>query len=55
MLEAIKVASGFIGDTIPVLEESSGKMMGVVREADLFCAYLDIQKDVQDIEKYNIV
>jgi CIC family chloride channel protein len=51
MLEAIKVASGFVGETIPVLEKSSGKMMGVVREADLFCAYLDIQKDVQDIEK----
>ena len=51
MLEAIKVASGFVGETIPVLEASTGKMMGVVREADLFCAYLDIQKDVQDIEK----
>ena len=51
MLDAIKVASGLVDEIIPVLDESSGKMMSVVREADLFSAYLDIQKDVQDIEK----
>jgi CIC family chloride channel protein len=51
MLEAIEVASDFVGETIPVIEQPSGKMIGVVSEADLFSAYLDIQEHVQDVEK----
>ena len=51
MLEAIEVASGFVGETIPVIEEPGGKMIGVVSESDLFSAYLDIQEHVQDVEK----
>jgi len=51
MLEAIEVASGFVGETIPVIEEPGGKMIGVVSESDLFSAYLDIQEQVQDVEK----
>ena len=51
MLEAIEVASGFVGETIPVIEEPSGKMIGVVSESNLFSAYLDIQEQVQDVEK----
>ena len=50
MLEVIEVASGFIGETIPMIEQPSGKMIGVVSEADLFSAYLDIQEHVQDVE-----
>ncbi len=51
MLEAIEVASDFVGETIPVIEQPSGKMIGVVSESDLFSAYLDIQEHVQDVEK----
>ena len=51
MLEAINVASGFVGETIPVIQEPGGKMVGVVSESDLFSAYLDIQEQVQDVEK----
>ena len=51
MLEAIEVASGFVGETIPVIEEPSRKMIGVVSESDLFSAYLEIQEQVQDVEK----
>jgi CIC family chloride channel protein len=51
MLEAIEVASDFVGETIPVIEQPNGKMIGVVNEADLFSAYLDIQEHVQDVEK----
>ena len=51
MLEAIEVASGFVGETIPVIEEPSGKIIGVVSESNLFSAYLDIQEQVQDVEK----
>jgi CIC family chloride channel protein len=51
MLEAIEVASDFVGETIQVIEQPSGKMIGVVSEADLFSAYFDIQEHVQDVEK----
>jgi CIC family chloride channel protein len=51
MLEVIEVASGFVGETIPMIEQPSGKMIGVVSEADLFSAYLDIQEHVQGVEK----
>jgi CIC family chloride channel protein len=34
-----------------VIEEPGGKMIGVVSESDLFSAYLDIQEQVQDVEK----
>jgi len=51
MLEAIEVASGFVGETIPVIEEPGGKMIGVVSESDLFSAYLETQEQVQDVEK----
>ena len=50
MLEVIEVASGFVRETIPMIEQPSGKMIGVVSEADLFSAYLDIQEHVQDVE-----
>ena len=36
MLEAIEVASGFVGETIPVIEEPGGKMIGVVSESIYF-------------------
>ena len=51
MFEVIEVASDFVGETIPVIEQPNGKMIGVVNEADLFSAYLDIQEHVQDVEK----
>jgi CIC family chloride channel protein len=50
MLAVIEVASGFVGETIPVIEQPSGKMIEVVSEADLFPAYLDTQEHVQDVE-----
>ena len=51
MLEVIEVASGFVGETIPMIEQPSRKMIRVVSEADLFSAYLDIQEHVQGVEK----
>jgi CIC family chloride channel protein len=36
------VASGFVGETIPVIEQPSGKMIEVVSEANLFSEFFDI-------------
>ena len=55
MLAVIEVASDFIGETIPVIEEPSGKMIGAVSEADLFPAFFDIQEHVLDVENKILV
>ena len=36
MFEVIEVASDFVGETIPVIEQPSGKMIGVMSGADFF-------------------
>jgi chloride channel protein, CIC family len=51
MFEVIEVASDFVGETIPVIEQPSGKMIGVMSGADFFSVYLGIQEHVQDVEK----
>ena len=51
MLEAIEIASGFVGESIPVLDPETHQMAGVVTEADLFEAYLNIQAGIQEVEK----
>ena len=50
VLQAIEIASGFIGESIPVLEPKSRKILGVVSEADIFEAYLGTQKKANDLE-----
>lgn len=50
LLQAIEVASDFIGESIPVVDRSSQKMIGIVTEGDLFTAYLATQNRVIDIE-----
>ena len=51
MLEAIEIASNFVGESIPVLHAKTRQMTGIVTESDLFTAYLKIQSRVQDVEK----
>jgi CIC family chloride channel protein len=55
MLAVIEVASGFVGETIPVIEQPSGKMIEVVSEANLFSEFFDIQEHVQDVENKILV
>ncbi len=50
ILQAMEVASNFIGETIPVVDQVSGVMVGVVSEADIFNAYLDLQARVHNLE-----
>ena len=49
--QAIEVASNFIGETMPIINRSSGKIIGVVNEGDLFKLYLSTQSKIVDLEK----
>ena len=48
--EAIKKASNFVGESIPVIDRSN-KFLGVITEADLFSQYLMTQESISKIEK----
>ena len=48
--EAITKASNFVGESIPVLDQSK-KLVGVITEADLFLQYLSVQESISNIEK----
>ena len=51
LLQAIELASNFVGEHIPVIDEANGKLVGVLTEADLFQAYLNLQTHIVDLEK----
>ena len=46
----MEVASNFVGETIPVVNEENGCIVGVVSEANIFDAYLATQSRIQDLE-----
>lgn len=48
--EAITKASNFVGESIPVVNETN-KLIGVITEADLFLQYLFVQESISSIEK----
>ena len=50
VLQAMEIASNFVGETIPVIDEENGFMVGVVSEANIFDAYLATQSRVHDLE-----
>ena len=47
---AIETASDFVGESIPVVDMSTQKLVGVITEADLLQAYLELQNDARVIE-----
>ena len=51
ILQAIEVASDFVGESIPVISRSDGKLAGVVTEADIFQAYMSTQVRINDLER----
>ena len=48
--QAMEVASHFVGETIPVINDENGQIVGVVSEGDIFGAYLTTQSRVRDLE-----
>ncbi len=51
IMQAIEVASNFVGESIPVISRSDGKLAGVVTEADIFQAYMSTQVKINDLER----
>ncbi len=51
IMQAIEVASDFVGESIPVISRKDGKLVGVVTEADIFQAYMSTQVKINDLEK----
>ena len=47
VLEAMQALRGFIGDAIPVIHRDTGKLIGVVSEASVIEAYLDISQSLR--------
>ena len=50
LMQAIEVASGFVGEAIPVVNREQGILIGVVTEGDIFERYLKTQRRIQDLE-----
>ena len=49
--QSIEIASEFVGESIPVVNNETKEMLGVLSEADLFQAYLATQDKIIDLEK----
>ena len=47
---AIETASDFVGESIPVVDVETHRLVGVITEADLLQAYLELQNDARVIE-----
>lgn len=50
IMQAMEIASTFIGETIPVVEQATNELIGVVSEADIFKVYLDTESRIRDLE-----
>ena len=49
LTEALEIASDFVGESIPVVEE--GAFIGAITEGDLFTAALDIEESLRAEEE----
>jgi CIC family chloride channel protein len=50
VMQAMEIASKFIGETIPVVDQATNELIGVVSEADIFEVYLTTQSRIRDLE-----
>jgi CIC family chloride channel protein len=49
--QAMEVAVQFVGESIPIIDRDSNRLLGVVTEADLFRDYLALQNKIVDLER----
>jgi CIC family chloride channel protein len=50
VLQSIEACRTFVGESIPVVDINTNHFEGVISEADLFSAYLDLDKQIKDLE-----
>ena len=51
LMSSIEKLSKFIGESVPVIEKSSKKLLGIISENDVLDAYLKISYEINQIEK----
>ena len=51
LLDAIKKLSNFVGESIPIIDKQSKKLIGIISENDVLVAYLEISDEINHIEK----
>ena len=51
LLSSIKILSKFVGESVPVIDTKSNKIIGIISENDVLSAYLDISQEINNIEK----
>lgn len=52
LLEVIKSLADFVGESIPIVDKSTNKMIGIISENDVLLAYLEISEEINQIEKH---
>ncbi|MDA7560653.1 chloride channel protein [Alphaproteobacteria bacterium] len=50
VLDAVKIATDFVGESMPVLSSDTGQVLGVISEADIFKVYINVQKKASKTE-----
>lgn len=51
LLDTIKKLSSFVGESIPIIDKQSKKLIGIISENDVLAAYLEISDNINHIEK----
>ena len=52
LLEVIKSLADFVGESIPIVDIKTNKMIGIISENDVLAAYLEISEEINQIEKH---
>ena len=51
LMSSIEKLSKFVGESVPVVEKSSKKLLGIISENDVLEAYLKVADEINQIEK----
>ena len=50
VLQGIETCKNFVGESIPVINKDANTLTGIITESDLFTAYLDLNRQIRDLE-----
>ena len=51
LIFVIKKLSKFVGESIPIVNQKTGEMTGIISENDVLKAYLEISEEINQVEK----
>ena len=50
ILQGIETCKDFVGESVPVIDKEKNTLIGIITESDLFKAYLDLNRQIRDLE-----